>query len=68
MKKLMIAALVVGAALGLAGCGGGGSFDDPSRIQPHTVGLPDGRKVLCVYEYDSFTAGSGLSCDWEHAK
>ncbi|ASR75854.1 hypothetical protein J4U02_gp007 [Mycobacterium phage Aziz] len=33
---------------------------------PHYVNLPDGRKVLCVWE-SGFRKG-GPSCDWANAK
>ncbi|AEK09918.1 hypothetical protein FDH96_gp006 [Mycobacterium phage Rey] len=35
--------------------------------QPHYVDLPDGRKVLCVWE-SAYTNNGGPSCDWDHAK
>ncbi|QNJ56814.1 membrane protein [Mycobacterium phage Reindeer] len=35
--------------------------------QPHYVDLPDGRKVLCVYESTRAENG-GPSCDWDRAK
>lgn len=34
---------------------------------PHYINLPDGRKVLCVYE-TTYIKNGGPSCDWEHAK
>ncbi|APQ42112.1 hypothetical protein PBI_MRMAGOO_7 [Mycobacterium phage MrMagoo] len=43
----------------------GTGFDGSS--QPHYVDLPDGRKVLCVYE-STYIKNGGPSCDWEHAK
>ncbi|QNL30716.1 hypothetical protein SEA_ESTES_7 [Mycobacterium phage Estes] len=35
--------------------------------QPHYVDLPDGRKVMCVWE-SVYTNNGGPSCDWDHAK
>lgn len=35
-------------------------------VNVHWVPLPDGRKVLCVYE-KQYQSG-GLSCDWDNAK
>ncbi|QFG12567.1 hypothetical protein PBI_TOAKA_68 [Mycobacterium phage Toaka] len=35
---------------------------------PHYVDLPDGRKVLCIYERTDYTSKSGgPSCDWDNA-
>ncbi|AXC35812.1 membrane protein [Mycobacterium phage Beezoo] len=53
----------------LTGCSGTDQEtgnDIPSWIAPHTVNLPDGRKVLCVWEKDGY--GGGLSCDWSRAQ
>lgn len=38
----------------------------PEIVWPHTVTLPDGRHVLCVFEKSGY--GGGVSCDWVNAK
>ncbi|UVD40927.1 hypothetical protein [Mycobacterium phage Kashi_VT1] len=65
----MAIALAAAGAILLAGCAGtdpATGNDIPDWIAPHTVDLPDGRKVLCVWE--KFDYAGGLSCDWSRAQ
>lgn len=41
----------------------------PFSVRPHTVRLPDGRNVLCIWEGTSGqeSGGGGVTCDWDHA-
>ncbi|MDV6975298.1 hypothetical protein [Mycobacterium intracellulare] len=76
MKKLFVALALCGALL--TGCDldghtdNGGSSPNETfgvRSNPHYVNLPDGRKVLCVYEATGYSSSSGgPSCDWANAK
>lgn len=69
MKKFSILfAAAMASATVLTGCSSGfegGDGDAPPR-NVHTVDLPDGRSVLCVFEVDGYAGG--LSCDWANAK
>lgn len=68
--------ILAGAALTLllSGCSStpqGGTSHQESisvRSNAHYVQLPEGRRVLCVFEQDAINGGGGTSCDWEHAK
>ncbi|AEK08029.1 hypothetical protein ANAYA_70 [Mycobacterium phage Anaya] len=65
----LVAPVVVILALTLTGCSGTDQETGntvPSWIAPHSVDLPDGRRVLCVWEKDGY--GGGLSCDWGRAQ
>jgi hypothetical protein len=56
------------AALLLTACGSGHDAEGherPRTVQPHYVDLPDGRRVLCVWEKQGY--GGGVSCDWGKA-
>ncbi|QGJ88822.1 hypothetical protein SEA_YECEY3_71 [Mycobacterium phage Yecey3] len=76
MKKAIAAVMLAGvAALGLSACSstptGSEVKQEPFgvRANPHYVDLPDGRKVLCIYEATDFSSKSGgPSCDWAGAK
>jgi ABC-type glycerol-3-phosphate transport system substrate-binding protein len=69
MKRAgLLMALIATAALAAA-CGdnsAGGDGPLPDSIKPHTVNLPDGRNVLCVFESNGYPGG--LSCDWSNAR
>lgn len=69
MKKFLtlLAAAMASVAV-LTGCSSGFESADnaPSR-NVHTVELPDGRSVLCIFEKNGY-GGGGLSCDWDNAK
>ncbi|QBJ00249.1 hypothetical protein SEA_PHARAOH_61 [Mycobacterium phage Pharaoh] len=76
MKKLALALVAPMILIAmLTGCGAstvpGGtvqSSDKAVSANPHYVNLPDGRKVLCVYEGNANDGRSGgPSCDWDHA-
>ncbi|QFG14115.1 hypothetical protein I5G97_gp039 [Mycobacterium phage Curiosium] len=43
-----------------------GTGSAPGEVTVHYVDLPDGRKVLCVFEKDGY--GGGLSCDWSRVR
>lgn len=69
MKRLALAASLSTVAVLVAACGdnsAGESGPLPESIKTHTVNLPDGRNVLCVFEKDGY--GGGLSCDWSNAR
>lgn len=75
MKSKVIAVVAV-MSIGLTGCSAFSGADGntaqpdggrhPETVWPHTVILPDGRHVLCVFEKQGY--GGGLSCDWSNAK
>ncbi|NKR32247.1 hypothetical protein GS504_15815 [Rhodococcus hoagii] len=67
-KRVAAAVLAAGALVGLTACAGTDAQgnDTPSLVWPHTVALPDGRTVLCVFE--KFDYGGGTSCDWVNAR
>jgi hypothetical protein len=64
MSPAAMAAAAAALAFLLTGCGGQDSDGNerPGSVQPHTVDLPDGRSVLCVWEKQGY--GGGVSCDW----
>ncbi|AER26192.1 membrane protein [Mycobacterium phage Skinny] len=73
--KTMLAAIFlipVGAmtvACGSTPAGGtANSSDFGVASNAHYVDLPDGRKVLCVYETRQSRRDGGPSCDWANAK
>ncbi|QBJ01151.1 hypothetical protein PBI_ARISSANAE_66 [Mycobacterium phage Arissanae] len=75
MKRLILALVLPLIIVGLTAC----TTDTPNGSEspnesfgvnsnPHYVDLPDGRKVLCVYERTDYTSKSGgPSCDWDNA-
>lgn len=77
--KTVLAAVAVGLIAGglVAGCTvavegnpqTGATGNLPFSIRPHTVVLPDGRNVLCIWEGTSGqeSGGGGVSCDWDRA-
>jgi hypothetical protein len=71
---LTICAMII-VATGLAGCYSTNSHTESAdgtvdsggpAVNVHWVPLPDGRRVLCVFEKNSYAGG--LSCDWSKAK
>lgn len=73
MKPGIILA-VLACCAALVGCGSdepaGTSPDDPSTGAVRYYELPDGRTVLCVWEWQKsgYAGGAGLDCDWDGAK
>ncbi|QSM01051.1 membrane protein [Mycobacterium phage Nanosmite] len=73
LKAAFAAILLIPVGAMVAACGttppGSDSVNQDFGVSsnPHYVNLPDGRRVLCVYETRSAKDG-GPSCDWEHAK
>lgn len=71
MKRKAIATVALSVLL-LTGCSSvapGQSSENAQEfdvIYPHTVNLPDGRHVLCVFEKRGYAGGT--SCDWGNAK
>lgn len=63
MKRKMMAAAVIAAALALTGCGNAGVTNSGNGINTFTVTLSDGRQVECV----GLSSG-GVDCDWEGSK
>ncbi len=76
MKKLIAGLAIAFAAFGIVGCADGTAPGDTLvsvpkavAVNAHYVDLPDGRKVLCVYEGNANDGRSGgPSCDWGNAK
>ncbi|BCI54974.1 hypothetical protein NIIDNTM18_42520 [Mycolicibacterium litorale] len=67
-RKGRVLAVLCAATVLLAGCSGQDDEGNerPGSVKPHYVDLPDGRKVLCVWEKSGY--GGGLSCDWGKAQ
>ena len=62
MMRRAILILGVILTLALAGCGNLATSDGAPSVRSETsYKLKDGRTVICII-------GSGISCDWEHAR
>lgn len=74
MRKLILALAILAALL--TGCAAetqpGGDIQPSNKavsVNVHTVPLPDGRKVVCIYEGNANDGRSGgPSCDWSNAR
>ena len=61
MKRIIIGAAVV--ALALTGC-----TAQVAGTDVKTIGLPDGRTVLCVVVGSGSSGAVSIDCDWDSAK
>jgi hypothetical protein len=59
MRRLVLAALLIGALLPVAGCGGGGSNDNPVSQVPEKGGLRDRVTAAQHVDVSSFPSASG---------
>jgi hypothetical protein len=59
MRRLVLAALVIGALLSLAGCGGGDSSGDPVSQVPEKGGLRDRVAAAQNVDVKTFPSASG---------
>jgi hypothetical protein len=59
MRRLVLAALLIGALLAMVGCGGGGSSDNPVSQVPEKGGLRDRVTAAQNVDASSFPSASG---------